>query len=54
MRTALQFAAKAVAVSTALLIGYNMLTFAYVAAGHKMEYIPYLHFPIKLLHAAMG
>jgi hypothetical protein len=47
-------ASQGIAVIAAVWIGYNMLIFAEIAAGAHVKYIPYLHFPIKLLVNALS
>ena len=54
MRMIISGAAKVVGVALVLLIAYNAVIFAEVARGKHMEYIPWLHFPIKILVALMG
>lgn len=47
MRTVIRTFEAVVAFSM-IWAGYNMLVFAEIAAGRHMEYVPYLHFPIKV------
>ncbi|GEM_PF-6869441 len=39
---------RGIAVTAALLVSYNMLIFVAIAMGKRVEYIPWLHFPLKL------
>jgi hypothetical protein len=54
MPTIILRAVQGIAVTGSVWIGYNMLIFADIAAGAKMKYIPYLHFPIKLFVSALS
>jgi len=38
---------EAFAVLSAMLIAYNVVTVAEIAAGKHLDYVPWLHFPIK-------
>ncbi len=40
-------ALRGIAVCATLLVGYNMFTLAVVAMGKHVDYVPWLHFPLK-------
>jgi len=48
MREVVSFSLKGLGLIASLWIGYNMLIFAAIASGRHVEYIPWLHFPIKV------
>ena len=39
---------RGIGVIAAVLVGYNALIFVVIASGRHVDYVPWLHFPIKL------